>query len=252
MKLFLKISAVLTLAVVLVIAACQLIILQYRLGQSYAKLQPFERVDESAEIRILILGDSTGVGTGAESDEQSIAGRLGADFPAAHIENNSKNGRKIADLLDAFTASGQRRYDLVVIQIGGNDILYLTDYAAIRQGIERVVARARMLSDQIVMLHSGNVGGAPLFIRPISDFYTHRTERVRDIYMEVAAAKGVGYIDLFRERSEDLFLLEADKYYAPDHIHPSGPGYGWWYERLRETMRQKGFTLGAEDPQDPS
>ena len=52
-----------------------------------ATVTPYEQVGNGTTTqKILVLGDSTGYGTGAESGNKSIAGLLGADFPAYSIE----------------------------------------------------------------------------------------------------------------------------------------------------------------------
>ena len=52
-------------------------------------------------LRVLVLGDSTGVGIGANRPEESIAGLLAQDFPAADIVNVSRSGARVADALGA-------------------------------------------------------------------------------------------------------------------------------------------------------
>lgn len=52
----------------------------------------YEQHPLSPKMRILVAGDSTGVGTGADSPDDSIAGRIGSDYPEADIVNISENG----------------------------------------------------------------------------------------------------------------------------------------------------------------
>ncbi len=35
------------------------------------------------------------------------------------------------------------------------------------------------------------------------------------------------------EKHEDVFTKDPKRYYAPGDLHPSGDGYGMWYERIK-------------------
>ena len=211
-------------------------------GVSYDQL-PYTRRVPGAELKILFLGDSTAVGTGANDNRHSTAGYFGQDFPLAEIANISQNGKKIQGLLAEFASQTFGKYDLVVIQIGGNDIMQLTPFKNIESDLIAVIERAKTIGRHVVILHSGNVGTAPIFHWPFDAIMTNRSRRVREIYMSQAKAHGAIYVDLFSEREDDLFLKDVKRYYSPDSLHPGGDGYRWWYERIRRTLDQAGVVL---------
>jgi hypothetical protein len=64
-----------------------------------ARVTPYEQTGTGTG-SIQFLGDSTGYGTGASSGKYSIARRVGADYPAYAIKNQSVNGRTINGLLE--------------------------------------------------------------------------------------------------------------------------------------------------------
>ena len=211
-------------------------------GVSYDQL-PYNRRVPGAELKILFLGDSTAVGTGADDNRHSTAGYFGQDFPLAEITNISQNGKKIQELLTELNTQTFGKYDLVVIQIGGNDIMKLTPFKNIESDLVSVIERAKTIGRYVVILHSGNVGIAPIFHWPFDVIMTNRSRKVREIYMRQAKAHGVMYVDLFSEREGDLFLKDVKRYYSADSLHPSGDGYRWWYERIRGTLDQSGVFL---------
>jgi len=131
----------------------------------------------------------------------------------------------------------------VVIQIGGNDIMKFTPFRSIDRDVTIVIEDAKRIARHVVILHSGNVGLAPFFIWPIDWIMTERARAVRRIYMKKAREEDVLYVDLFTERGNDLFLKDIPKYYSLDHLHPSGEGYRWWYERIRATLNGAGVVL---------
>jgi lysophospholipase L1-like esterase len=57
---------------------------------------------------------------------------------------------------------------------------------------------------------------------------------VRELFLDLSAAAGIHYVDLYRPPEQDPFISHPDRYYAPDGLHPSGEGYRLWYEQLLE------------------
>jgi len=224
------------IVVAVVLTAAQILIICQNAKKKTYDMKPFIRHHPNARLKFLFMGDSTGVGTGAENNTQSVAGYFGQDFPDAQVDNDSYNGRKLDQLVAEFPAKTDLTYDLVVIQIGANDIMKFTPFRGIDRDITTVIGDAKRIGRHVVILHSGNVGLAPVFIWPFDWFMAERYRAVRRIYMKRALEYGVLYVDLFTERSNDLFLKDIPKYYCLDHLHPSGEGYKWWYERIRATL----------------
>lgn len=193
---------------------------------------------EGSEVRILFAGESTGVGTGASKPEESVAGRLGVDIPDAKIENISKNGARLADLLVALRALPQEKtFDIVVLQIGGNDILNFTSPETVRTGLRAVLAEATMRGTNVYLMTTGDVGNAPAFGPLLSRLYTARTNELVPMFREESKNAGVVYVDLFEPKATDPFFLEPLKYHAADGVHPSSEGYGIWYGKLKGAMK---------------
>ena len=205
--------------------------------------QPFERNNPSATLKILIVGDSTAVGTGARDNTTSTAGWFGQDFPDAHIVNFSKNGLTLEGLLQDFHPQPGNHYSLIVAQIGANDIMHFTSMEKIKDRLSQVIDRLKPLGDTLVILHSGHVGLAPIFSWPSDEILGWRSRKVREIYQQVARSKGILYVDLYTERHNDLFLKDIKRYYSADLLHPSGYGYRHWYQRIRETLDDAGVKL---------
>lgn len=187
-------------------------------------------------MRILVMGDSTAVGAGG-TPEESIAGRLGADFPQAIIVNDSKNGQKLEGFLAALRAHREEKYDLIVFQIGANDIVGLTSEASIRKNLLTALTYANDMASHTIILSAGNIGLAPVFKWPLSVFYSSRSYAVRSLYQEeIKKYPQMRYIDLYHDRAHEPFNTDVDRFYAADHFHPSGAGYGIWYAQIREAL----------------
>lgn len=215
-----------------------------------ASSRPFERKNPSATHRILVVGDSTGVGTGASKPEESVAGRIAAEFPFVEVVNLARNGATAKDALVQLESVQSEPFDIVLVQVGGNDILGFTDLEELRGTTLQVLAKARERGKAVLFMSTGNVGLAPAFFPPISWLYTARTRQARAVFMDAAKTSGVQYVDLFREKGDELFLGDPDRYYTPDYLHPGSEGYRVWYEELKkQTAIAK--ILGKEDHPPP-
>jgi lysophospholipase L1-like esterase len=199
---------------------------------------PYEQHPENATMRILIAGDSTGVGTGATNPSDSIAGRIGKDFPNADITNISENGITLKELKNKLYAQPENVYDLVVLQIGANDITGFTSKRNIQSELEFVLNYAESHASSVVVLTAGNVGLAPVFRFPLSSILTSRTLMVKELFEKEAVNRAsVTYVDLFKTAENEVFNTDIDRYYAKDRFHPSGEGYGEWYKDVRKTTK---------------
>jgi lysophospholipase L1-like esterase len=197
--------------------------------------EPLQRSVEHARARLLIVGDSTAVGTGASSPRSSLGGLLAQAFPDLHIDNRGRDGATFADVERQL--EGSARYDVVLIQAGGNDVIRLRDMDVVAADIDRVVRRARERAELVLLMPAGNVGNAPFFFRPVSWLMTSRARRLHESVRETAARQGAVYINLFKERADDPFAKRPELN-ARDGLHPSDQGYQVWFETL---MAQSGL-----------
>lgn len=207
-------------------------------GEILRSSDKFERVLDNPEYNILILGDSTGFGTGSRDSSNTIAGRLASDLPRATIVNNSVNGLKSDELLGIIDEHLRDHYDLVVINIGGNDIIRFSSIESTRKNIEDAALRASDSADAVAVFTTGNVGLAPFFPVVIRPVYSYRSKKLRDAVMhDLKDIENVVYVDLYKEKQDDVFSKDPQKYYAEDLLHPSDEGYGLWYDRLKEEIK---------------
>ena len=108
--------------------------------------------ESAAGKNFLVIGDSTAVGAGAANQNDSIAGRLGSDYPEANIANLGVNGSKTHELIVRLTSLGDKRYDFILIQIGANDIVRRTNLAELKQSIDIVLVEAKKHADQVMLM----------------------------------------------------------------------------------------------------
>ncbi|MEO5733833.1 MAG: GDSL-type esterase/lipase family protein [Rubrivivax sp.] len=208
----------------------------WRIGRSaeLAKYsEAFQNRPVAPVLSLLVVGDSTAVGTGASNAPHSLAGLAAADYPRLLIDNRAADGAKFEQVVQQLEGV-ERRFDLVLVQAGGNDVIRLTDEAALSSQIDRTVALARQRADTVILMPSGNVGSSPFFFAPISWLMTKRSQTLHRLIRNAAAAPGVIYVDLYKPPEDDPFVRQPGMF-ADDGLHPSDKGYRqWWSELLRQ------------------
>ena len=200
-----------------------------------ATVSPFDRTIAGAP-SILVLGDSTGYGTGAKTAADSIGGQIGKEFPKYSILNDTTNGRTIKELVSVVEKL-DGDHELILLQIGGNDILQARDLATVERELRQIISVLETHSKNIVMMSSGNVGGARSFSGEKAAQYEQSSREFRAMFKQVAADTAMVYVDLFQEPADDPFVQNPDMYFAWDGLHPSSAGYALWYQSLSPVLK---------------
>ena len=181
--------------------------------------------------RLLVVGDSTAVGTGATAPADSLPGLIGQQHPHWRIDNLATNGAKWEDVVQQLERANAG-YDLVLMLGGGNDVIRFTSEDNLRRQLQQAVTLARQKGHSVVVMPCGNVGHAPFFVPPLSWVMSRRSETLHTVVQEVAAAPQVRYVRLLKPRDQDPFVTRSKELHAADGLHPSSAGYQEWYREL--------------------
>lgn len=201
--------------------------------------EPFEASPAGAVASLLVVGDSTGVGTGASSPATSLAGLIGQAHPRLKITNRAGDGAKFADIAGQLEALGAERFDAILVLGGGNDVIRLTRDETLEQDIARTAGLARTHAGLVVVMPCGNVGSAPFFFVPWSWLMTWRSQALHGFVREAAKDNSALYVNLYKDKSEDPFARRPNELNARDGLHPSDAGYRLWWDELN---RQADFS----------
>lgn len=186
---------------------------------------------------ILLLGDSTAVGTGAKDPSKTIAAFLARDFPNTNIINKAINGSLTSSVAAQLKAAESSTYNMIIISTGGNDVWNVTRSKKLKRDIQGILKQANFMSNnRAVLLFFGNEGSAPFFPMFLTGLLMRRTEMVRSVFAQVAAEEKVPFIELFSNSKKNPFVIEPNKYFAPDGLHPNDAGYWEWYKHLWRLM----------------
>jgi lysophospholipase L1-like esterase len=195
---------------------------------------PFQKMGEGNNT-VLVLGDSTAVGIGAGRPEESVAGRVQRFLEADSVENYGVSGAVTSDLKEQRKNATLPTYRLILIQIGGNDIMRFKP--ANRAG-EELRAAIRNLPDaeRVVIISAGDVGGATLFPWPVRPFHTRLNNEYHETFAKVAAEEGVTYVNFGNSPATKQINERPEIYLAADGLHPSSEGYRLWFEEIQSSL----------------
>ena len=240
LKLFFKLILVFILLAVLLMGI-QVARVYFCTRQVNYSIQPWQQIKPGASFKVLFAGDSTAVGTGLTDNSLSTSGLLSRDFPDADVENHSRNGLRLKGLIDILNTLQDKKFDLAVLQIGANDILDFTPLAEIRDDQRHVLNLTRAIASRIIILHSGDIGKAPMLIWPFTWIYTWRSLKVRAMYM-ASQDDRVSYVDIYTlNKAKDL-----SQGYAKDNLHLNKEGYALWYGYIKTQLQKLHWLPGRE------
>lgn len=194
---------------------------------------PFARVDGTTHL--LVLGDSTAVGVGADA-AASVPGRL-AKHLRASVENHSKSGARAGDIMGQLEQTRRYSYDLVLIQVGANDVIKLRSLRKAEKSLDEALAYAKDMSPRVLILTGGKIGDAPFFSPLLRPLMNARAADLRERFMRIAEKHDAVYVDIFSRSSP--FEDDPARYYASDKLHLSPDGYGYWFEIVREEILKR-------------
>jgi lysophospholipase L1-like esterase len=208
--------------------------------------------EEEKPRKILIIGDSTAVGTGASRAEDTIAGRLAHDFPNHQIVNLGKNGGLIRDLSEQIERVKNMKFELIIISAGGNDVWHLSRKKTIATHLSHTLTIANEISNKrVFFLIYNNIGDAPLFPGILRNFLRKRCVSIQSYIEMLCLENETNVIPLFNNKENNPFLKTPITLFAEDGIHPSSEGYNVWYNRMWRILVANGFRLSQQDSTQP-
>jgi lysophospholipase L1-like esterase len=210
-----------------------------------AQTVPAQSTPAECRRTIVIAGDSTAFGVGALPTE-STGGRLAAAFPHARVVNVARSGARIGHVAEQLDRIECGKVDFVLIHACANDVLEFRSPDKVEADLRRAIARARQLTDHVVLMPGHDFSVAPFFLRGLSRIIMWHAVRVHAVVKRVTDELGVTFVDLFRDPSQEPFVKEPHRYYCPDGLHPSGEGYGLWFARLMGTVPLQRFLAGDD------
>ena len=186
-------------------------------------------------LRLLVLGESTVDGIGAETHDEALTGRL-AQALAVHrgrgvrwraVGRSGANARVVHEqLLDTACAAPA---DLVVIALGVNDTIELHSAARYRRDLLRLVVALRRGLGPVPVVLAGvpPMSRFPNLPQPLRTLLAGRSRALDRGARSLAAVPGVLHVPV----PEAVMSPES---FAADRFHPGPAAYLAWGRQLAE------------------
>ncbi|MDF7663733.1 GDSL-type esterase/lipase family protein [Bifidobacterium sp. ESL0763] len=184
---------------------------------------------ESAPITMCAIGDSmvAGCGTRDQSEgfvpdiAEGLARRLGRDVHWRAYGKLGATMRRVRYRLIPEARKTGKRYDLLVLCAGSNDIMANRTLDEWRDDLAAVLDEARPLGERIVVLSPGQMQHEPSLGRALRRALEHEMDAQAAVSQEVCRAHGATYVNMIHE---DVHAGDPD-FFSPDHFHPGVVGY---------------------------
>ena len=173
---------------------------------------------------ILILGESTAAGVGANNLENTLAGHFHRILGSSRrIENIGKNGLTVGKTYEYYRKSGFFQYgkiDGLILFLGANDCFKLTSPSTFSQQLKCLIDQisSELNPDWIYLADIPPVHLFPAFSDKMRSFLqTQRTFLQREMILLSQSNQKI----VFDPISLDL----SPEFFSEDQIHPSDLGY---------------------------
>ena len=185
-------------------------------------------------LRVLILGDSSAAGVGAQTQAQALSGRLVEDLARDHgvdWQVVARSGAVVPDALEMLEQV-EGRFDAAVICLGVNDAKngrrladFERDYTALLRVLSERYGVACFVCSGLPRMRF-----FPILPRPLRDVLGARAARFDRAIAEVSEAHP-GARHLAMDFTDDVSLM------ASDGFHPGPEIYAMWAERAAGLIR---------------
>lgn len=179
-------------------------------------------------VQIAVLGDSLALGTGAGDTSGGFAFRIyrsiEAARPGSEITNVAIGGSTAADVLRLQAGRlRERRFDIVLLCVGGNDVVRSVATPAFARAYTRLLHSIRLDAPHAAIVAIGvpDVSISPLFADHAAA--VRRLAAADDrAAREAARDEGIRYVDLFALTARKH---DAAGFLSQDRFHPSDDGH---------------------------
>jgi lysophospholipase L1-like esterase len=182
-------------------------------------------------LELAILGDSLAVGFGADDPDCAVGVLLAEGLAAAsgrqvQLRNVAVVGAESRDLADqvARLCHPDVHLEVVVIIVGGNEILHLHRIGASVQYLAEAVRYLRRRGCEVVVATCPDMGTVRIFAQPLR-LLAHVLSRLLATAQTIVVLRAGGRTVSMAEELGPTFRREPRDMFSSDRVHPSSLGY---------------------------
>lgn len=196
------------------------------------------------DLTVTVLGDSTAIGTGTTSRQETFAYQvirdsLLAKYGSVHYINRAVSGAKVKDVVDnQLEAAVQDQPGLVFISIGANDVTGLTGTGEFSASLKNILDRLTGETQaKVVLLGIPAVYSASVLLPPypqLLDIFTKRLIQAENTLLPAYPAGRVLPVDIY-DTTGPIFSIQPGLF-AADGYHPNPQGYVVWAREVEKVL----------------
>ncbi|MAQ93347.1 MAG: lipase [Rhodothermaceae bacterium] len=203
-----------------------------------ASLAPGPR-GEGPRLHLLVVGDSSAAGYGADRQEDALLGQLVARLAASRTvtwTHFARFGSTVPKTAAFVAKQPPTAVDLAVVSVGLNDVIAGADLGAWLDGYRSLVAdlQTRFAAITVVVSGLAPVGGFPALPQPMRFVIARQRDRF-DAALKAWADAAPGVVYVPTGASDDGPLREGavtvSEVMAADGFHPGPRVYAEWARR---------------------
>ena len=192
----------------------------------------YQKLADGFDVRILVVGDSIGAGSGATDNAHTWASLLAYNLQKTYnirtyVKNVSMGGNtSYAGYVRTMALSDGEEYDLVVLCYGQNDSA--NNFGLYYEALIRAVKNCYPKASVISVLESSQRS------------YTEKMQTIQ----RLAEHYGIPVVDTIAP-----FQANYDSLVNADKVHPNDAGYKVYYEQILELINNRAAERYAHDPE---
>lgn len=219
--------------------------IKFRSTLSKANLPEIQQEDkifgQGPALRYIASGDSTSVGVGASTIENTYTYRIADELSKTHTvtyKNVGVSGAKTADLLASqISPIINFNPDIITISIGANDVTHLLNNDGIYERYNKIISQlVNNTKATIYITNIAIVDRAPLIPFPIRKIFEFKINKLNPklLSLETDRVKFVDIHEFGWDQYKDINIT-----FAADDFHPSDEGYNNWTNAFLSRINPK-------------
>jgi lysophospholipase L1-like esterase len=205
-------------------------------------------------LRVAWLGDSTAAGVGATRVEETLPVQVacGLGRPVelrSFAVSGARLDQVVGSQLPALLALPPEELPhVVIVDVGANDVTHLTRVNAFRSSYLGLLDQLKGKA-AVIALGVPDLGSATRLAQPLR-FVAGVRGGTYDAAVEAMRDQGADYVNI-ADFTGPRFREDPDRYFAADHYHPNGEGYGLWAATVLPVLAWRVYKMEHPDRPEP-
>jgi lysophospholipase L1-like esterase len=199
---------------------------------------PIDSSRRAKPVTYLALGDSTGLGLGAQNGYgyvEQLMTRIETERPGSRLLKLCTLGETTTSLRQRLTESFSLKPTLVTLSIGMNDLFGRISEQEFAANYEAIIIRLRRLAVPIVITNLPDISFAPRLPNSMREEIHVKVLLFNKQIEAIAKRYGLFFVDLYSASAKTL--SKHREFFASDGFHPSHAGYEFWTRTMWPTVR---------------